>query len=134
MNDAALRTLLADLLEQTQDRRRRWDEVPDERDAFFTAFDAGTLGVRRKRTTFQGEDGDFVRVDQILVQIVTAEGDTVLERAFVGPAGYVRDAGGTPGFSVARDLWDAARETARGADELIKAILREVRGELQAAA
>ena len=132
MNDSAVRTLLGDLLEQTEDGRREWAE--SERDGFFTAFRAGTFAVRRKRTSFRAEHDELVRADQFLVQVVTADGEVVLERAFVGPAGFDLGETSDVGFSAVRDLWNAARETARNADELLEAILREVRGELQTAA
>ena len=134
MTDASVWELLRDLTAKTERGGREWEEAPRERDTFFTALDAGTVVVRRKPIHLRDEYGDAVRCEQILVQMQTAAGEVVLERSFVGPDGYVADEEATAEFCLAHRLWNAARETARNADELLEAILREVRGELQAAA
>ena len=127
MKTPTIERLLTELRNETAHENRRWEEVPDERDAFFTAFDAGTLVLERHPARFQDEHGDFVKVDQFLARVVTAEGTVVAERSFVGPAGYGIDGTAPTGFRAARDLWNAARETARGAEELLQNLLREVR-------
>ena len=129
MNDRDFTRLLEELRDQTADGDRRWEETPGEREAFFTPLDAGTVAISRRPARFPDESGEFVRVDQFLVRVLTAGGEAVSERSFVGPAAFGIGDGETADFVQVRDLWNAARETARGADELIRALLREVRSE-----
>ena len=133
MKTSTIERLLTELHDETESGDRRWEEVPDERDAFFTAFDAGTLVIERHPARFQTEYGDPVKVDQYLVRVVTADGTVVAERSFVGPAGFGVGESVPVGFLPARTLWNAARETARGAEELLQALLREVRQQPPAA-
>ena len=128
MTDGDLLDLLDRLARQTRRGQRQWDEVPGADETFLTSFDAGALGVARRPLTVTGEHGEPVRCDHLRVRILTDAGAVVLERGFVGPAGYAGAGEAELGFRTAYDLRNGARETARGAGDLLNRILLELRG------
>ena len=114
------RTLMRDALDRTAAGGLDWQDTPQE-DAFVAIFPSGMLKVRRAdRLAPDPADGPNLISEELFeVSLLTRTGEEVMEEAF---AGFLARE------SVGGRLWHAARARARGAGDLLDAVLREVAG------
>ena len=117
-NDVRFRTLAERALVRTEAGGLDWEETPQE-DSFVSILDSGMLKVRRtdRLTPSPTDDPEPFYEDVYEVELLTRTAEPVLEEVF--------DGFGARG-SLGGRLWQAARARARGADDLLDAVLREV--------
>ena len=117
-HDARFRTLAEHALARTEAGALEWEETPQE-DAFVAILGSGMLKVRRadRLTPSPTDEPDPFYEEIYEVELLTRTGEPVLEEVFDGFEAR-RSLGG--------QLWQAARARARGADDLLDAVLREV--------
>ncbi len=117
-HDARFRTLAEHALARTESGGLDWEDTPQE-DAFVAILGSGMLKVRRtdRLTPSPTDDPEPFYEDVYEVELLTRTAEPVLEELFDG-----FDARGSLGGR----LWQAARARARGADDLLDAVLREV--------
>ena len=117
-SDARFRTLAERALAKTEAGELDWEETPQE-DAFVAILGSGMVKVRRadRLTPSPTDDPDPFYEEVFEVELLTRTAESVLETVFDG-----FDARGSLGGR----LWQAARARARGADDLLDAVLREV--------
>ena len=116
--DRRFRTLLDRLLARTEAGALDWEETPQD-DAFVAIFEGGMVKVRRtdRLAPHPTEELDSAREEVFEASLLTRSGQEVREEVFDG-----FDARGSLGGR----LWQSARARARGAGDVLDALLREV--------
>ena len=115
MNRKTLRDLLAELEDRTAAGTFRWLDS-DWRNAFIGAFEHGSVTLTLDYGPTQENDGKTR--EWVHVSLVNPEGLIADEYSI-----HESD----PEFDSAKQLWRTARATSRGADELLKQMLEEIR-------
>ncbi|NNJ28118.1 hypothetical protein [Alienimonas chondri] len=119
-NDDRFHTLAEHALQRTESGALDWEETPQE-ESFVAIFGSGMLKVSRteRLTPSFEDDGDAYYQDIYCVSLLTRTANEVMELLFDGF--NARD-------SLGGRLWQAARGRARGAEDLLDSVLREVDG------
>ena len=130
MTDKHLLEVMSLLLRRTRVGELRWEEMDDNRETFLATFDAGVIRLREtEELDWDDQHRETIVVPQVEVRVIDRHGKRVIDRRIDGPQPHLGIGEAVPSreYRHASALLGAARETARGADELLRALIEEVR-------